>query len=55
LISWHRGGLDIEQRLPMLSTWLGHSSPRDTYWYLTAVPELLELVVDRVEAGALEP
>jgi hypothetical protein len=25
--------------------------PRDTYWYLSAVPELLELVVDRVEAA----
>lgn len=55
IISWYRRGLDVEQRLPLLSTWLGHSSPRDTYWYLSAVPELLELVVDRVEAGVIEP
>jgi len=55
MISWYRRGLDVEQRLPLLSTWLGHSSPRDTYWYLSAVPELLELVVDRVEAGAVGP
>ena len=55
IISWYRRGLDVEQRLPLLSTWLGHSSPRDTYWYLSAVPELLELVVDRVEAGAVGP
>jgi integrase len=27
VISWYRDGLDVEQRLPLLSTWLGHSSP----------------------------
>jgi integrase len=51
IISWHREGADVERRLPLLCTWLGHASPRDSYWYLSAVPELLELVVDRVEAG----
>ena len=50
LIRWYRRGLDVEQRLPLLSTYLGHIAPKSTYWYLTAVPELLELVADRLDA-----
>jgi integrase/recombinase XerD len=50
LIRWYRQGLDVEQRLPLLSTYLGHIAPKSTYWYLTAVPELLELVADRLDA-----
>ncbi len=50
LVGWYRDGLDVERRLPLLSTWLGHSTPRDTYWYLSAVPELLELVAERLDA-----
>jgi integrase/recombinase XerD len=50
LIRWYRQGLDVERRLPLLSTYLGHIAPKSTYWYLTAVPELLELVADRLDA-----
>jgi integrase/recombinase XerD len=50
LIRWYRQGLDVEQRLPLLSTYLGHIAPKSTYWYLTAVPELLELLADRLDA-----
>ena len=32
LINWYRAGLDIEQQLPVLSTFLGHAYVRDTYW-----------------------
>jgi hypothetical protein len=32
-----------------LSTYLGHGNPANTYWYLEAVPELLELASKRVE------
>jgi integrase len=52
LISWYRQGLDVEQRLPMLSTYLGHVAPKSTYYYLSAVPELLELIVDRLDAAS---
>ncbi len=52
LIGWYRQGLDVEQRLPLLSTYLGHVAPKSTYWYLSAVPELLELIADRVDAMA---
>jgi len=50
LISWYRQGLDVEQRLPLLSTYLGHVAPSSTYWYLSAVPELLALIADRLDA-----
>jgi integrase/recombinase XerD len=43
LINWHRSGVDIRRQLPWLSTYLGHVSPADTFWYLEAVPELLAL------------
>lgn len=42
---------EVEARLPLLSTYLGHRSPKDTYWYLTAVPELLGLAALRLEAA----
>ena len=35
-------------RLPLLSTYLGHVDPASTYWYLPAMPELLELAADRL-------
>jgi integrase len=46
---WYRAGVDVEQRLPWLSTYLGHVNPTTTYWYLTATPELLSLAGDRLE------
>lgn len=51
VIGWYRQGCDVERRMPLLSTWLGHVDPGSTYWYLTGVPELLELVADRLDAG----
>lgn len=53
LLDWHRAGTQVERDLPVLSTFLGHTNPRDTYWYLQAVPELLELVGHRLD-GALK-
>jgi integrase/recombinase XerD len=50
VIGWYRQGLDVERRMPLLSTWLGHVDPGSTFWYLTGVPELLELVADRLDA-----
>jgi integrase len=47
LIDWYRSGLEVQSRLPLLSTYLGHLNPAMTYWYLTAVPELLLLVSER--------
>jgi integrase len=49
LLDWYRDGLDVQARLPLLSTWLGHVNPASTFWYLTAAPELLALAADRLE------
>jgi integrase len=49
LLHWYRSGVDVEQLLPVLSTFLGHVHVTDTYWYLSAVPELLALTKDRLE------
>ena len=48
LIHWYRAGFDVERELPKLSTYLGHVHVNDTYWYLEAVPELLQLATDRL-------
>jgi integrase/recombinase XerD len=55
LISWYRAGLDVEQELPKLSTYLGHVHVNHTYWYLEAVPELLQLVTDRLIPREVRP
>jgi integrase len=49
LIRWYREGVDVERCLPRLSTYLGHGCCEHTYWYLTAVPELLRLAAERLE------
>ena len=46
---WYRAGVDVEARVPWLSTYLGHVSPSSTYWYLSATPELLDLAGARLE------
>ena len=43
LLQWYRDGQDVERRLPVLSAYLGHTEVRDTYWYLSARPELMRL------------
>jgi len=49
LQNWYRNGEDVERRLPILSTYLGHVHVNDTYWYLTAYPELMGAAVSRLE------
>lgn len=41
LTRWHQQGIDVRTRLAHLATYLGHGDVRETYWYLTATPELL--------------
>jgi integrase len=55
MIDWYRDGQDVQVRLPLLSTWLGHVDPASTYWYLHAVPELLAHAAYRLEAQAGSP
>jgi integrase/recombinase XerD len=46
-VNWYRTGKDPEQEMIKLSTYLGHTDPAHTYWYIDAVPELLELASQR--------
>lgn len=54
VLGWYRDDVDVEARLPMLSTYLGHVGPSSTYWYLTAVPELLEAATIRLERSKVK-
>jgi integrase/recombinase XerD len=49
LIGWYRAGVNVEAHMPLLSSYLGHSNPENTFWYLSAVPELLLLASQRLE------
>jgi integrase/recombinase XerD len=49
LLDWQRAGLRIDERIAALSTYLGHVSPADTYWYLTATPRLMGAAAERLE------
>ncbi len=51
LLRWYQEGANVEQHLPELSTYLGHVKVSDTYWYLSATPELLQLALQRSEEG----
>jgi integrase len=49
LVRWYREGVDVERHLPELSTYLGQVTISDTYWYLSATPELLHWATQRLE------
>ena len=49
LTGWYAADLDVDARMALLSTYLGHSNPSHTYWYLSASPELLSLAAGRRE------
>jgi len=51
LLDWYRSGLDVEREIPKLATYLGHVHVNETYWYLEAVPELLQLASEYVREG----
>ena len=54
LLAWYREGGDIDVKLPTLSTYLGHVGVTHTYWYLTAIPELMAIVSARFEHNPKE-
>ena len=49
LLGWYRLGVDVQPRLPLLSTHLGHAHPKDTFWYLSATPDLLSLAAEHLD------
>jgi len=52
LLRWHQEGADVDRRILALTTYLGHARVADTYWYCTAVPELLASTGQRFERFA---
>jgi integrase len=55
VIDAYRADTDVAACLPLLSTYLGHVHPANTYWYLSAAPELLALAGTRLERSLEEP
>ena len=49
VLDGYHGGGDVQPRLSVLSTYLGHVNPSSTYWYLSAAPELLQLAGERLQ------
>ena len=52
--AWHAQGADVDAKIAVLATYLGHTEVRNLYWYLSAVPELMQLVAARLEHGTGE-
>jgi hypothetical protein len=50
LIDWIQSGVRVDEHIGTLSIYLGHISPADTYWYLSASPELMGLAADRLDS-----
>ena len=49
LLGWMRDGVNVDEHIGVLSTYLGHVAPADTYWYLSATPELMALAAERLD------
>jgi hypothetical protein len=47
---WHTQGVNVDAKIAVLATYLGHTEVRELYWYLSAVPELMSIIGDRFEA-----
>lgn len=52
---WHLEGVDVDSKIAVLATYLGHVLVSDVYWYLSAVPELMAIVAGRFEDYAARP
>ena len=49
LIDWQTSGVSVDEHIGTLSTYLGHIAPADTYWYLSASPELMAMAAERLD------
>ena len=55
ILLWQAQGVDIDQAMLSLSTYVGHAKVTNTYWYLSAVPELMALAAGRFESFIRQP
>ena len=49
VLLWYRQGVNVDNAMPTLSTYVGHAKVTDTYWYLTGIPELMTIAAQRFE------
>jgi integrase len=54
LIRWYQADVDVERHMPELAAYLGHTHVNDTYWYISAVPELMSLASLRLDRIYME-
>ena len=54
-MDWYHQGKEVGQKVVCLATYLGHSSVQGTYWYLSAVPQLLALAQTRWPELSAQP
>ncbi len=52
LLRWCAAGEDIDKKILALTTYLGHVNVTSTYWYFSAVPELMAMAGRRFERFA---
>jgi integrase len=52
---WHAEGVDVDRKIAVLATYLGHVRTCDLFWYLSAAPELMNIVADRFEDYMTHP
>lgn len=55
LLAWYRDGRDVQARLPLLATYMGHVNLSGTQTYLSMTPELLAEASLRFERYASRP
>jgi integrase len=55
IVRWQAQEVDIDQAMLSLSTYVGHAKVTNTYWYLSAVPELMSLAAERFESFMSQP
>jgi integrase len=55
VLLWQAQGVDVDQQMLALSTYVGHAMVTNTYWYLTGIPELMAVAANRFEAFAQLP
>jgi len=52
ILAWYQQRTDVNHAIAALSTYLGHASVTNTYWYLTGTPELMGAAANRFERFA---
>lgn len=49
ILRWLQEGVNINNKILYLSTYLGHAKISHTYWYLTGTPEIISLLTNNFE------